>query len=168
MNGISERIEVELPDYKASKSEHDGQGSWMADFPVGVLMYRWFLYVNLLFPCLAFDIWRRSVSGAMAIGERAEQGKTSAAEKAMPASPAHHDKRVDDAVAAESGDQALDQKRHLHAGSAKQTWSQLTEEELLQTEGDLRKLRALLQQRYGISGEAADKQIKGLLDHVMG
>lgn len=46
-------------------------------------------------------------------------------------------------------------------GEAKLTWGKLTEDELLQSEGHAEKLAGLVQERYAISRDAADKQIKG-------
>lgn len=48
-------------------------------------------------------------------------------------------------------------------GSAKVAWGKLTDDELLQTEGHVEKLAGLIQQRYAITREAADKQVKEFL-----
>lgn len=46
-----------------------------------------------------------------------------------------------------------------HVGSAKILWGKLTDDELLKTEGRLEKLAGLVQQRYGVTKEAAEKQV---------
>ena len=48
-------------------------------------------------------------------------------------------------------------------GSAKIAWGKLTDDELLETEGHEEKLAGLIQQRYAITREAADKQVKEFL-----
>ncbi|MEN9985835.1 MAG: hypothetical protein RI925_1337 [Pseudomonadota bacterium] len=47
-----------------------------------------------------------------------------------------------------------------HVGAAKIAWGELTEDELLQTEGHVQKLTGLVQERYAISQEEADTQVK--------
>lgn len=46
-----------------------------------------------------------------------------------------------------------------HAGAAKVLWGKLTDDEILQTEGQLEKLAGIIQERYAISREIADKQV---------
>ncbi|WP_139167064.1 CsbD family protein [Chromobacterium sphagni] len=63
-----------------------------------------------------------------------------------------------------------DQSKHAwkeHISKAKQALNQLTEAELLQTEGDLLKLTIIVQRRYGITHEAAEKQVKTVLDQCL-
>lgn len=45
-------------------------------------------------------------------------------------------------------------------GAAKVTWGKLTDDELLQTEGHVQKLVGLVQERYAVTRDEADKQIK--------
>jgi uncharacterized protein YjbJ (UPF0337 family) len=49
-------------------------------------------------------------------------------------------------------------------GSAKIAWGRLTEDELLKSEGHAERLAGLLQERYAIAREEADKQVKAFLD----
>jgi len=44
-------------------------------------------------------------------------------------------------------------------GSAKQTWGKLTDDELTRVEGDRDKLVGLVQERYGIGREEAERQV---------
>lgn len=48
-------------------------------------------------------------------------------------------------------------------GSAKVMWGKLTDDELLKTEGHVQKLSGLLQERYAITKEAADKQVNNFM-----
>lgn len=47
-----------------------------------------------------------------------------------------------------------------HVGAAKVAWGKLTDDELLQTEGHAQKLTGLVQQRYAISRDEANKQVE--------
>lgn len=49
-------------------------------------------------------------------------------------------------------------------GAAKIAWGKLTEDELLKSEGRQQKLAGLIQERYAITRDEADKQIKGFFD----
>jgi uncharacterized protein YjbJ (UPF0337 family) len=49
-------------------------------------------------------------------------------------------------------------------GSAKITWGKLTDDELLQTEGHIQKLAGLVQERYAITRDEAETQIKSFFD----
>lgn len=49
-------------------------------------------------------------------------------------------------------------------GSAKITWGKLTDDELLKTEGHIQKLAGLVQERYAITRDEAEKQIKGFFE----
>ena len=50
-----------------------------------------------------------------------------------------------------------------HMGAAKVLWAKLTDDELLRSRGELQQLAGLIQQRYAISREAADKQVQEFL-----
>lgn len=45
-------------------------------------------------------------------------------------------------------------------GAAKIAWGKLTEDELLKSEGQLQKLAGLVQERYSITRDEAEKQVK--------
>jgi uncharacterized protein YjbJ (UPF0337 family) len=47
-----------------------------------------------------------------------------------------------------------------HVGAAKIAWGKLTEDELLKFEGRQDKLDGAIQERYAISREEADRQVK--------
>ncbi|MCY1270221.1 hypothetical protein D9M68_819660 [compost metagenome] len=49
-------------------------------------------------------------------------------------------------------------------GAAKIAWGKLTEDELLQSEGQEQKLAGLLQERYAMTRDEADKQVKSFLE----
>ncbi len=49
-------------------------------------------------------------------------------------------------------------------GAAKIAWGKLTEDELLKLEGQQQKLAGLVQERYAISRDEADKQVKAFFD----
>lgn len=49
-------------------------------------------------------------------------------------------------------------------GAAKVAWGKLTEDELLKSEGEAQKLAGLVQERYAVSREEAEKQIKKFFD----
>jgi uncharacterized protein YjbJ (UPF0337 family) len=51
-------------------------------------------------------------------------------------------------------------------GSAKVLWGKLTDDELLKTEGHVQKLGGLVQERYAITREAADKQVNDFMDEL--
>lgn len=51
-------------------------------------------------------------------------------------------------------------------GAAKIAWGKLTEDELLQSEGRAQRLAGLVQERYAITRDEADKQVKGFFDKV--
>ncbi|MDP1698836.1 MAG: CsbD family protein [Xanthomonadaceae bacterium] len=46
-----------------------------------------------------------------------------------------------------------------HVGAAKIVWGKLTEDELLKSEGHAQKLTGLVQERYAITRDEADKQV---------
>jgi len=46
-----------------------------------------------------------------------------------------------------------------HVGAAKIVWGKLTEDELLKSEGHAQKLAGLVQERYAITRDEADKQV---------
>jgi uncharacterized protein YjbJ (UPF0337 family) len=49
-------------------------------------------------------------------------------------------------------------------GAAKIAWGKLTEDELLRLEGHEQKLAGLVQERYAITRDEADKQVKAFFD----
>ena len=49
-------------------------------------------------------------------------------------------------------------------GSAKIAWGKLTEDELLKSEGHAQKLAGLVQERYAVTRDEADKQVKSFLE----
>lgn len=51
-----------------------------------------------------------------------------------------------------------------HVGAAKIAWGKLTEDEFLQLEGQEQKLTGLVQERYAITRDEADKQVKAFFD----
>ena len=51
-----------------------------------------------------------------------------------------------------------------HIGAAKVFWAKLTDDELLRSRGELQQLAGLIQQRYAISREAADRQVQEFLN----
>ena len=48
-------------------------------------------------------------------------------------------------------------------GAAKIAWGKLTEDELLKTEGQEQKLAGLIKERYALTRDEADKQVKSFL-----
>jgi len=51
-------------------------------------------------------------------------------------------------------------------GAAKVAWGKLTEDELLKSEGHEQKLAGLVQERYAITRDEADKQIKSFFEKL--
>ncbi len=49
-------------------------------------------------------------------------------------------------------------------GAAKVAWSKLTNDELLRSEGHAQKLAGLVQERYAITRDEAEQQVKQFLD----
>jgi len=49
-------------------------------------------------------------------------------------------------------------------GAAKIAWGKLTEDELLKLEGHEQKLAGLVQERYAVTRDEADKQVKAFFD----
>lgn len=49
-------------------------------------------------------------------------------------------------------------------GAAKVAWGKLTEDELLKVEGHEQKLAGLVQERYAVTRDEADKQVKSFFD----
>jgi uncharacterized protein YjbJ (UPF0337 family) len=54
-------------------------------------------------------------------------------------------------------------KWQQQVGSAKIVWGKLTEDELLKCEGHAQKLAGLIQERYAVTRDEADKQVKDYL-----
>lgn len=50
-----------------------------------------------------------------------------------------------------------------HVGAARIAWGKLTEDELLQSEGQAQKLAGLLQQRYAMTRDEAEQQVQNFL-----
>lgn len=48
-------------------------------------------------------------------------------------------------------------------GSAKVLWGKLTDDELLKTEGKLQRLKGLVQERYALTEDAAEKQVEAFM-----
>ncbi|TKD38745.1 CsbD family protein [Azotobacter chroococcum] len=57
----------------------------------------------------------------------------------------------------------LNGKWKQQVGAAKLAWGKLTEDELLQAEGREEKLAGLIQERYAITRDEAEKQVKDFL-----
>lgn len=51
-------------------------------------------------------------------------------------------------------------------GSAKQTWGDLTDDDLRQVDGDREKLVGKIQERYGIAKNEAEKQVDAWAERV--
>jgi uncharacterized protein YjbJ (UPF0337 family) len=51
-----------------------------------------------------------------------------------------------------------------HVGAAKIAWGKLTEDEFLQLEGQQQKLTGLVQERYAITRDEADSQVKAFFE----
>jgi uncharacterized protein YjbJ (UPF0337 family) len=56
--------------------------------------------------------------------------------------------------------EALKGKWQQYVGAAKVAWGELTEDELLQLEGHSEKLAGLIHERYAVTREEADMQVK--------
>lgn len=54
-------------------------------------------------------------------------------------------------------------KWQQQVGAAKIAWGKLTEDELLKSEGHVQKLAGLIQERYAITRDEADKQVKSFI-----
>jgi len=55
-------------------------------------------------------------------------------------------------------------KWQQQVGAAKIAWGKLTEDELLKLEGHEQKLAGLVQERYAISRDEADKQVRSFFE----
>jgi len=53
-----------------------------------------------------------------------------------------------------------------HVGAAKVAWGELTEDELMKAEGRQDKLAGLVTERYAITRDEADRQVKRFLDKL--
>ena len=60
----------------------------------------------------------------------------------------------------------LQGKWKKHVGSAKIAWGELTEDELLNSKGHAEKLTGLVEERYAINREEAEKQVNSFLDKL--
>ncbi len=91
-----------------------------------------------------------------------------------PASAAHAAKGDDDIMSRPQEQQqqqmsmpsvdAVKGKWKQHVGAAKIAWGKLTEDEFLRLEGQEQKLTGLVQERYAITRDEADKQVKAFFD----
>ena len=52
-------------------------------------------------------------------------------------------------------------------GAAKIAWGKLTEDELLKVEGHQQKLAGLVQERYAVTRDEAEKQVKGFFEKLL-
>jgi uncharacterized protein YjbJ (UPF0337 family) len=53
-----------------------------------------------------------------------------------------------------------------HMGAAKMRWGKLTDDELLTSEGHRQKIAGLVQQRYAVTRDEADKQVKHFFEKL--
>lgn len=53
-------------------------------------------------------------------------------------------------------------------GKAKIVWGKLTDDEILQSEGQVQKLAGLVQERYAVTRDEAEKQVKAFFDKNTG
>jgi uncharacterized protein YjbJ (UPF0337 family) len=53
-----------------------------------------------------------------------------------------------------------------HVGAAKIAWGELTEDELLKAEGRQAKLAGLVQERYAVTRDEADRQVKRFFEKL--
>jgi uncharacterized protein YjbJ (UPF0337 family) len=51
-----------------------------------------------------------------------------------------------------------------YVGQAKSTWGKLTDDEILKSEGNSQKLAGLVEQRYAITRDIADSQVKKFIE----
>lgn len=49
-------------------------------------------------------------------------------------------------------------------GKVKETWGELTDDDILRIKGDTQQLRGLLQEKYGRSQEEAEREIRDFID----
>lgn len=52
------------------------------------------------------------------------------------------------------------------AGEAKSKWGKLTDDDIARSEGDTQKLAGVLQERYGIAKEEAEKQVNSWTESI--
>jgi uncharacterized protein YjbJ (UPF0337 family) len=88
-----------------------------------------------------------------------------------PTTPSHADAEIKSRPQQEQQQQmsvpSVDEikgKWKQHVGAAKIAWGKLTEDEFLQLEGQHQKLTGLVQERYAITRDEADKQVKAFFD----
>lgn len=53
------------------------------------------------------------------------------------------------------------------AGKAKETWGKLAEDEWLRLEGNAQHLAGLVQERYGVTREVAERQVQDFIARVL-
>lgn len=51
-------------------------------------------------------------------------------------------------------------------GRAKESWGKLTDDELLRVEGNAQRLSGLVQERYGVTREEAEDQVRRFVDRL--
>jgi uncharacterized protein YjbJ (UPF0337 family) len=51
-------------------------------------------------------------------------------------------------------------------GRAKESWGKLTDDELMRVEGNAQRLSGLVQERYGVTREEAEDQVKRFVDRL--
>ncbi|MGD8418478.1 MAG: CsbD family protein [Pseudomonadales bacterium] len=61
---------------------------------------------------------------------------------------------------------AITGKWKQHVGAAKLAWGKFTEDELLKMEGRQEKLAGAVQERYAITRDEADKQVKEFFEKL--
>ena len=55
-------------------------------------------------------------------------------------------------------------KWQQQVGTAKIVWGKLTDDEILKTEGQVQRLVGLIQERYAVTRDEADKQVKNFFE----
>lgn len=79
----------------------------------------------------------------------------------LPATPDDVDGNV---ITPHNSSASFTEKWQAQISSAKTTWSKLTEEELLNSDGHEHKLAGLIQGRYCITRDEANRQVKGFIE----
>ncbi|HEY6528926.1 MAG TPA: CsbD family protein [Cellvibrionaceae bacterium] len=89
--------------------------------------------------------------------------------KPQTASSAHSDSKQQATKSPQQQSSAtadrLSGKWDQFVGSAKTTWGKLTDDEILQSEGNAQKLAGLVEERYALSRDLAETQVKKFLDN---
>lgn len=85
-----------------------------------------------------------------------------------PPQPAQHQELQAQPQQQQQGMPSTDEikgKWKQHVGAAKIVWGKLTEDELLKLEGHQQKLSGLVQERYAITRDEAEKQVKSFFEN---